>query len=151
MLSRKVIKSTSSTNMSSSERQKFEYESEKELLEDYKSLLSNHSNLSLATEYIFESLVEEAVMGVAFQMHFESKFPVGLSNIFIQNFFNSTFDGCLSLQEVFTSNAANHEDSKKASSSSHNDYGASNSNKFLNCKCLNCDKTVSYLLFLFED
>lgn len=27
--------------------------------------------------------------------------------------------------------------------SSFSDYGASSSNKFLNCKCLNCEKTVS--------
>lgn len=56
---------------------KFEYESEIELVEDYKNLvLTKPNNLNIATEYLYESLVEEAVMGVAFQMHFESKFPV---------------------------------------------------------------------------
>lgn len=63
--------------MSSSERQKFEYESESELIEDYKKLvLSNPNNVNFAAEYLYESLVEESVMGIAFQMHFESKYPV---------------------------------------------------------------------------
>lgn len=69
----------------SSERQKFEYENESELTEDYKKLvLQNPTNLNIATEYLFDSLVEEAVMGVTFQMHFESKYPVSLCPIFIQ-------------------------------------------------------------------
>jgi SAGA-associated factor 11 len=42
---------------------------------------------------------------------------------------------------VFSPSAQHHDD-KKGSSSSHNDYGAS-STKLLNCKCLNCEKTVS--------
>lgn len=72
--------------MSSSERQKFEYESESELVEDYKKIvLSSPSNVNFAAEYLYESLVEESVMGIAFQMHFESKFPVSLIVIFIQD------------------------------------------------------------------
>lgn len=55
----------------------------------------------------------------------------------------NTMSDSLSIQEVFGSTASNHEDSKKSSSSSHSDYSASNNNKFLNCKCLNCEKTVS--------
>lgn len=71
--------------MSSTE--KFEYESETELIEDYKKLvLTKPNNLNIATEYLYESLVEEAVMGVAFQMHFESKYPVSLGESFIQTF-----------------------------------------------------------------
>lgn len=73
--------------MSSSDRPKFEYESESELVEDYKKLiLSSQTNLNIATEYIYDSLVEDAVMGVAFQMHFENKFPVSLRIIFIDDF-----------------------------------------------------------------
>lgn len=67
-----------------SDRQKFEYENESELLEDYKKILSNGNNINIAVEYLYDSLMEEAVMGVAFQMHFESKYPVSLKKIFIQ-------------------------------------------------------------------
>lgn len=68
----------------SSERHKFEYESESDLISDYKKAIENPQNLTLATEMIYESLVEEAVMGVSFQMHFESKYPVCFYAIFIQ-------------------------------------------------------------------
>jgi hypothetical protein len=76
------------TKMSSSDRQKFPAEldnySESELIEDYKKLvISNPQNLNLAAEHILESLVDDAIMGVAFQMHFESKYPVCLVIIFI--------------------------------------------------------------------
>lgn len=73
--------------MSSSERQKFEYDSESELVEDYKKLvLSDPNSLNVAAQYMYDSLVEEAMYGVAFQMHFESKYPVSLSQSFIQRF-----------------------------------------------------------------
>lgn len=67
----------SSTKLEST-KTKLEFEVEEvELVEDYKNLvLTKPNNLSIAIEYLYESLVEEAVMGVAFQMHFESKFPV---------------------------------------------------------------------------
>lgn len=73
--------------MTSSERQKFEYESESELAEDYKKLvLSSPTNLSIATDHLYESILEEAVMGIAFHMHFQSKHPVSMGEILIQNF-----------------------------------------------------------------
>lgn len=73
--------------MASTERQKFEYENESELLEDYKKIvLASPQSLSYAAEYIFETLVEEAVEGAAFQTHFENKHPVRLTKIFIQGF-----------------------------------------------------------------
>lgn len=73
--------------MASSDRQKFEYETESELVEDYKKLvLRDPNNLNVATEYLFETLVEEAVMGIAFQMHFENKLSVSFGKIFIQVF-----------------------------------------------------------------
>lgn len=54
-----------------------EYDSESELMDDYKiHVMSSTQNLNTATEYLFESLCNEAIMGFAFQTHFESKFPV---------------------------------------------------------------------------
>lgn len=71
--------------MASAERHKFEYDSESDLVDDYKKLvLSNPTNLNTATEYLFDTLVEEVVMGVAFQMHFENKLAVSFERIFIQ-------------------------------------------------------------------
>lgn len=78
------LKATVDT-MASAERHKFEYDSESELVDDYKKLvLSNPTNLNAATEYLFDTLVEETVMGVAFQMHFENKLAVSFDRIFIQ-------------------------------------------------------------------
>ncbi|CRL05980.1 CLUMA_CG019015, isoform A [Clunio marinus] len=105
--------------MTNANRSKWEYESESDLIQDFKKTFANPSNLDPAAEHLFESMFQEAVEGVAFQMHFESKHP-----------------------EVFSTTNQSFDDTKKHSSSSHNDYGAS-SNKFLNCKCLNCEKTVS--------
>lgn len=69
-----------------------EYDSESELTEDYKKfVISSTQNLSIATEYLFESLVNEAVMGYAFQTHFEAKFPVNFDLIFIENYCNPLF------------------------------------------------------------
>jgi hypothetical protein len=71
--------------MSSSERHKSEYEFESELVEDYKKLiLTDPNNLNVAAQYLFDSLLEDAMYGVAFQMHFESKYPVSSGQIFIQ-------------------------------------------------------------------
>lgn len=73
--------------MTSSERQKFEYESESELAADYKKLvLSSPSNLTVATDHLYDSILEEAVMGIAFHMHFQSKHPVRTDKILIQKF-----------------------------------------------------------------
>lgn len=73
------------SNMSSSDRQKYDFDSEcSELIEDYKKIvIANPNNLNLATEYLYESLVEEAIMGVAFQMHFENKYPVSPKIIYL--------------------------------------------------------------------
>lgn len=72
--------------MSSTERAKFEYENESELIEDYKRTINNQVNLDLAVEYLYETLVEETIMGVAFQCHYESKYPVSLIESFIHEF-----------------------------------------------------------------
>lgn len=72
--------------MSSTERAKFEYENENELIEDYKRTINNQVNLDLAVEYLYETLVEETIMGVAFQCHYENKYPVSLTYFFIHEF-----------------------------------------------------------------
>lgn len=75
----------------SSERAKFEYENENELIEDYKKNINNQTNLNLAVEYLYETLVEETIMSVAFQCHFESKHPVSFAVIFIHEKYFSDF------------------------------------------------------------
>lgn len=76
-----------SYSMTSSERQKFEYETEGELADDFKKLvLSSPSNVNIATDHLYESILEEAVMGIAFHMHFQSKHPVSLDESLIQEF-----------------------------------------------------------------
>lgn len=73
--------------MTSSERQKFEYESESELESDYKKIvLSNPLNVQIATDHLYDSILEEAVMGIAFHMHFQSKHPVSIDETLIQKF-----------------------------------------------------------------
>lgn len=75
----------------STERAKFEYENENELIEDYKKNINNQANLNLAVEYLYETLVEETIMGVAFQCHFESKHPVSFETFFIHEFSTQHF------------------------------------------------------------
>lgn len=80
---RKAVSSQLHTIMtSSSERQKFEYESESELESDYKKIvLSSPVNVQIATDHLYDSILEEAVMGIAFHMHFQSKHPVSTTKL----------------------------------------------------------------------
>lgn len=135
----------------SSERAKFEYENENELIEDYKKNINNQANLNIAVEYLYETLVEETIMGHAFQCHFESKHPVSFDVIFIHEIFvnkKSPLCSCSTkCQEVFTMGSPTHSEEKKYSSSSQNDYGSSGNKPGLNCKCMNCEKTISVSKF----
>lgn len=60
------------------DKPKFEPDSESEeaLMEEFKTIIRDENKLSAAAESLYESLVEDSILGVAFQMHFESKHPV---------------------------------------------------------------------------
>ncbi|KAL7012850.1 hypothetical protein ACKWTF_015077 [Chironomus riparius] len=103
--------------MSSSERtNNVEYESETELVQDYQKTMSNPANVSYATQYLYDQLVDDVILQIVFRSHFESKHP-----------------------EIYNSDS---QDDKKGSS--HSEYNSGSSgNKLFNCKCLNCEKVVS--------
>lgn len=63
--------------MASSDRpQNVEYESESELIQDFQKTISNPTNLNFATQYLYDQLVDEAILQIIFRAHFESKHPV---------------------------------------------------------------------------
>jgi hypothetical protein len=56
-----------------------EYESESELIQDYKKAIQNPATLNFAQNYLFDQLVEDAILTVVFRAHFESKHPVSIN------------------------------------------------------------------------
>lgn len=51
----------------------FEYNNETELLAEFKRYMCNPDNLERATNYLYNSLVDETIMGVVFELHYLHK------------------------------------------------------------------------------
>lgn len=58
---------------SSSSSQPIEYANEKELLKDFKKLMKDPANLDTATNYLYQSLLDETILGIAFEAHYAHK------------------------------------------------------------------------------
>lgn len=56
-----------------------EYSDEGELLSEFKQFMSDPVNVERATSYLYNSLVEEAVLGVAFELHYLHKTGLGVA------------------------------------------------------------------------
>lgn len=50
-----------------------EYESETELLNEFKNYMRDPKNVENATDYLYKSLVDETVLGIVFEIHHEIK------------------------------------------------------------------------------
>lgn len=50
-----------------------EYSSETELLAEFKRYMCDPANLERATNYLYNSLVDETIMGVVFELHYLHK------------------------------------------------------------------------------
>lgn len=50
-----------------------EYSNENELLTEFKNLMQDPANLETATNYLYQSLLDEAILGVAFEVHYAHK------------------------------------------------------------------------------
>lgn len=59
--------------MNESSSSQVEYSSEAELLADFKRYMCDPSNVERATNYLYNSLVEETIMGVVFELHYLHK------------------------------------------------------------------------------
>lgn len=60
-----------------SESAHIEYSSETELLNEFKKCMRDPQNLETATNYLYNSLLDEAIAGVVFEVHYATK--TGLS------------------------------------------------------------------------
>lgn len=58
------------------ERQRHEEYEEEHLIQEYEKTISNPATLKFAVEYLYDSLLEDAIMTMCFKAHFESKHPV---------------------------------------------------------------------------
>lgn len=59
--------------MNESSNSHIEYSSESELLAEFKRYMCDPNNLERATNYLYNSLVEETIMGVVFELHYLHK------------------------------------------------------------------------------
>lgn len=58
---------------SSSAPTHIEYSSEAELLTEFRKFMRDPSNLEIATNYLYNSLLDETILGVAYEMHYTLK------------------------------------------------------------------------------
>lgn len=58
------------------DRQRLEEYEEEHLIQEYEKIISNPSTLKFAVDYLYDSLLEDAIMTMCFRAHFESKHPV---------------------------------------------------------------------------
>lgn len=59
--------------MNESSTKSIEYASEAELLSEFKEHMCDPANIERATNYLYNALVEETVIGVAFELHYLHK------------------------------------------------------------------------------
>lgn len=50
-----------------------EYSSEAELLSEYKEYMSDPENVERATNYLYNALLDETILGIAFELHYYHK------------------------------------------------------------------------------
>lgn len=67
----RILKTNGKMNESSSAQ--VEYKSETELLAEFKRYMCDPTNVERATNYLYNSLVDETIMGVVFELHYLHK------------------------------------------------------------------------------
>lgn len=71
---RRQAKSNESIEMiNESSSSQVEYTSETELLAEFKRYVCDPTNVERATNYLYNSLVDETIMGVVFELHYLNK------------------------------------------------------------------------------
>ena len=100
-----------------------DYLNEQELLTEFKSFMSIPDNVELAAEYLIESLIDEAILGVVFEIHYTKKM------------------GGTTAMEGEPENS----DAYNIIETPDNDvFGTpSNAKKAFDCTCPNCDRPVA--------
>lgn len=51
----------------------YEYASETELINEFKSYMRDPKNVESGSDYLYNSLIDEMILGVAFEIHHETK------------------------------------------------------------------------------
>ncbi|XP_058814046.1 SAGA-associated factor 11 homolog [Topomyia yanbarensis] len=108
--------------MSENEQLHIEYADETELLSEFRSFMSDPDIRDKAAIYLLESLIDETILGVVFEMHHASKTG---SNVAIEG---------------------QPEDCKPYTIVDLPDmdvFGSSNSKKAIDCNCPNCNRIVA--------
>lgn len=99
-----------------------EYSSEAELMSEFYNYMSDPTNVETATNYLFHSLLDEAILGVVFEVHYELK--------------TGTSDAV----------EGQPEDSKPYNIVDAPDFdvfGSNTAKKQMDCNCPNCDRLVA--------
>uniref|UniRef100_U5EXZ8 SAGA-associated factor 11 homolog n=1 Tax=Corethrella appendiculata TaxID=1370023 RepID=U5EXZ8_9DIPT len=99
-----------------------EYESVEQLKDEFNKYMSNTETVEKAANYLFESLVDETILGLVFEIH--HAFKTG-SNVAVEG---------------------EPEDCKKfiiVDLPEHDVFGSTTTKKALDCSCPNCDRLVS--------
>lgn len=105
-----------------SEVTKIEYDNEEELLTEFREYMKDPNNVEDAAQYLFDSLVDETILGIVFEVH--HAFKTGTSD---------ALDG-------------EAEDMKQFSIVDLPDvdlFGGQNVKKAMDCTCPNCDRLVA--------
>ncbi|CAD7085208.1 unnamed protein product [Hermetia illucens] len=105
-----------------SSRHHFEYTSEQELLSEFCKHMSDPKNVDIAANYLYQSLLDESILGVVFEVHHLIK------------------SGMLDALE------GEPEDSKEFAIVDLPDldvFGSTVGKKAIDCTCPNCDRLVS--------
>lgn len=56
-----------------------EYANEAELLTEFKKHMCDPANVERATNYLYNSIVDEAILGVSFELHYLHKTGLGIA------------------------------------------------------------------------
>ncbi|XP_031616421.1 SAGA-associated factor 11 homolog [Contarinia nasturtii] len=99
-----------------------EYASETELLADFKKHMCDPANLERATNYLYNSLVDETIMGVVFELHYLHK--TGLDVAIEGEPEDPTKFSIVDMPDMDV-------------------FGSTNTKKAVDCTCPNCDRPVA--------
>jgi SAGA-associated factor 11 len=111
--------------MSKTPESKFEYASEAELINQFNTYMKDPKNVEEGTNYLYDSLVDEVILGLVFEMHHAIK----------------SGSAALVLEK-----SSNHQDTAQYTIVDAPDvdvFGSSNTKKAIDCTCPNCDRLVA--------
>jgi SAGA-associated factor 11 len=110
--------------MSKTPESNFEYSSESELLSQFNTAMKDPKNVEEGTNYLFDSLVDEILLGIVFEIHHANKTGIDILGL----------------------DAATGDDNAEFKIINAPDvdvFGSSHTKKAIDCTCPNCDRLVA--------